>query len=313
VLEGEVLPLYGGYAICPWNISEAAPVHAPTQEFVFRDFHGEKSPDRIFDPPYDPSAYPFACCEIGGGMQSWYRYGAVVTPGGVEAHALMKLAGGCSLLGYYMFQGGTNPIGKRGFLNEHVAPRVSYDFQAPLGEFGQVRESYRRLKRLHLFYRDFAPQLAPTATVLPAGAASIDPEDTDTLRYAARAAGESGFLFLNNFQDHVRTKDHRNVAVEIALAGGPLRVPKKGGFTLEAGACAVMPFNLDVEGIRLTYATVQPLARLESDGVTHLFFFGRRGIPCEYCFARNTIEAVEAADSAQDVQKIGRASCRERV
>ena len=63
--------------------------------------------------------------------------------------ANIKLGSGCDFLGYYMFHGGTNPKGAAGFLNEGQTPKRSYDFQAPLGEFGQVRESYRRLRTLH--------------------------------------------------------------------------------------------------------------------------------------------------------------------
>ena len=299
VLEGEVLPLYGGYSICPWNITESTPVHSPTREYVFRDFHGKDQRYDVFDPPYDPAAYPFACCEIGGGMQSWYRYRAVAPAESVEAMAVVKLAGGCSLLGYYMFHGGSNPTGIRGFLNEHVVPRISYDFQAPLGEFGQVRDSYRRLKRLHLFCRDFADQLLPASTALPRGAAAIEAKDTDTLRFAARAAGGRGFLFFNNYQDHVQTRAHHDVAVELLLAGGQMRIPGSGGFTLKGGVSAIMPFNLDACGVRLEYATSQPIARLEAAPGVHFFFFAREGIPPEYRFDRTEIESVESGETDQ--------------
>ncbi len=114
VLEGEVLPLYGGYSLCPWNVTESTPVHSPTREYVFRDFHGEGQRYDVFDPPYDPAAYPFACCEIGGGMQPWYRYRAVAPAESIEAMAVVKLAGGIQLLGYYMFHGGYQSSGRAG-------------------------------------------------------------------------------------------------------------------------------------------------------------------------------------------------------
>jgi hypothetical protein len=309
VLEGEVLPLYGGYSICPWNITESTPVHSPTREYVFRDFHGEGRRYDVFDPPYDPAAYPFACCEIGGGVQSWYRYRAVAPAESIEAMAVVKLAGGCSLLGYYMFHGGSNPVGARGFLNEHVVPRLSYDFQAPLGEFGQVRESYRRLRRLHLFCRDFADQLLPMSTVLPQGASAIDAKDTDTLRFAARASGDRGFLFFNNYQDHVQTRAHEDAAVELLLTNSRMRIPGSGGFTLKSGVSAIMPFNLDACGVRLEYATCQPIARIETAPPytvdsrpapeTHFFFFAHEGIPSEYRFDLNGIQAVDSGESGR--------------
>ena len=67
--------------------------------------------------------------------------------------AEMKVAGGCNFVGYYVFHGGSNPKGKKTpFLNENATPKISYDYQAPIGEFGQIRESYKRLKRQHYFY-----------------------------------------------------------------------------------------------------------------------------------------------------------------
>ena len=260
-------------------------MHSPTREYTFRDYRGPGRRDPLFDPPYDPATIPFACCEMGGGMQSWYRYRFVVPGVSVEAMAMVKLAGGCSLLGYYMYHGGSNPTGRSGFLNEHIVPRISYDFQAPLGEFGQQRDSYRRLRRLHRFFHDFAAQLAPTGTALPEGAEEIDPRDVDTLRFAVRAQGGSGFLFLNNYQDHVETKDLDGISVGVVLPDGTLRFPRSGDFTLARDTCAILPFNLDMAGVRLVSATAQPTAVLEVDDGLHYFFFAHAAIPVEFCIA----------------------------
>ena len=99
----------------------------------------------------------------------------------------IKLGSGCDFLGYYMFHGGTNPKGAAGFLNEGQTPKRSYDFQAPLGEFGQVRESYRRLRTLHEFVKAFGPELAGMPVSLQDGQDRIDPSDSETLRYAVRS------------------------------------------------------------------------------------------------------------------------------
>ena len=48
-------------------------------------------------------------------------------------------------------------------------PKISYDFQAPIGEFGLVRDSYQNLRILHSFLEDFSSSLAPMETVLPKG------------------------------------------------------------------------------------------------------------------------------------------------
>jgi hypothetical protein len=61
-----------------------------------------------------------------------------------------------------------------------------------------------------------------------------------------------------------------------------------------------MPFNLDLQGILLKHATAQPLARMEHEGVTHVFFFERAGIQCEYCFAGASVAAVENSGGSQE-------------
>ena len=82
------------------------------------------------------------------------------------------------MLGYYMFHGGRNPDVEPGTtitLNESQVtnyptdlPIRSYDFQAPLGEYGQPRPSLNKLKLIHYFLNDFGATLAPmTPRALP--------------------------------------------------------------------------------------------------------------------------------------------------
>jgi hypothetical protein len=293
VLEGEILPLYGGYAFCPWNVDAQRPTHAPTAEYLFQSFHDNAARCAGFDPPYPPEAYPFACCEMGGGMQVWYQYRFIVPPVSVEAMALVKIAGGCNFVGYYMYHGGSNPVGRHGYMNEHVTPKISYDFQAPLGEFGQVRESYRALRLLHLFASEFAAQLCPTATVLPDGNAAITPADGGTLRFAARVHGDSGFLFLNNYQDHAELHDHHGIRFELELGDQTLTIPRDS-LTLQRDVCAILPFNLDLNGARLVYATTQLVTQIEHAGETVYFCFAPEGMAAEYCFERASLAGIAA-------------------
>ena len=57
------------------------------------------------------------------------------------------------------------------YTNWNDLPVKSYDFQAPLGEYGQVRPHYHLLRRLHLFLHEWGPALAGHAAH-PAGPAS---------------------------------------------------------------------------------------------------------------------------------------------
>lgn len=302
VLEGEILPLYGGYAFCPWNITEQRREHAPTQEYLFRNYHENGSSWDGAEPPYQPEAYPFACCEMGGGMQVWYQYRFTVPAVSVEAMALHKIAGGCNFVGYYMYHGGSNPIGQHGYLNEHVTPRISYDFQAPLGEFGQVRDSYRALRLLHEFATEFASLLCPMATVLPASNLAIAPTNTDALRFAARVQGRSGFLFLNNYQDHVEMRDHSDIQLALKLDDETITLPQRGGLTLKRDTCAILPFQIDLDGVRLIYATTQLVTRLTHADEQVMIFFAPEGMESSYCFARATVAAITVESGATEEQ-----------
>ncbi len=293
VLEGEILPLYGGYAFCPWNIHEAKPEQEPTFEYLFQSFHDDHSPCRGFNPPYPPEEYPYACCEMGGGMQTWYKARFVVPPESVTAMTLTKVAGGCNFIGYYMFHGGSQPLGQHGFLNENTNPKITYDYQAPLGEFGQMRQSYRQLKPLFYFFHEFQDQLCPMATVLPPEAATITPQDTATLRYALRVNGNSGFIFLHNYQDHVPLADHDDISLNLELTDETITLPREKGLTLKRGVSAILPLNMDLGGVQLKYATPQPVTSIMAENIRCYFFFVPEGFCGEYCFEN---------DSFQDIQ-----------
>src|SRR5690606_1440651 len=155
-----------------------------------------------------------AYCEMAGGMQVSYTARPNVSAESIEAMTLVKLASGSNLLGYYMYHGGSNPEGKRGYLNEYGLPKITYDYQSPLGEFGRVGKSYDRIRSLSLFMEAFGGVIAPMGTVLPEGQSDIHPEDVESLRWCVRQKDGSGFLFLNNFQDHLDLPDREGIKIE---------------------------------------------------------------------------------------------------
>ncbi|AZK48987.1 hypothetical protein EIM92_11065 [Paenibacillus lentus] len=291
VLEDEVLPLYGGYAYTPWSISAHNQLQQPTREYLFDSYHDE-GVDGDFTPPYPKEKYPFACCEMGGGMQTWYLSRFQVEPESVSAMSLMKIAGGCNFIGYYMFHGGTNPVGRSGYLNESTTPRITYDFQAPIGEFGQIRESNHQLRLLHYFLRAFGDRLAPLPTVLPEGATELTPENTDTLRYALRTDGKSGFIFVNNYQDHVEMKGHDDVQFDLQLSEGNLILPQYSSLTVGRKASFMLPFQFDLSGLLLHYATAQPVTVMDSGEISTFFFVMPEGIDGEFVLAAAGIESI---------------------
>lgn len=265
-----IMPLWGGYAYRPWIFYSHKGEHPATEEYLYEDYHRDGATwADDFDPAYPPSSRPYACCEMGAGMTCCYYYRFKYPFKGSDALANIKLGSGCNFIGYYMYHGGTNPIGKGGtYLNEAQVPKLSYDYQTALGEFGQVRESWRRLRTLHYFTRFFGLILAPMETRLPEGASQIDPRNTETLRWAVRTDGQSGFLFVNNFQDHVTMRRREHDSVTLHVNGEMLTFD----ISLAPEENAILPFNLDLDGILLKQANAQPVLRTVIEGlVTYVF------------------------------------------
>jgi beta-galactosidase len=291
VPEYGFLPMQGSYAFRPWS-PDPTYQQEPTREFLFRDC--QRQPIADGNASYDGTRYPYAHCELGGGIQITYHHRPIVPAESVQAHAIVTLGGGANWLGYYMYHGGSNPVGKHTYLNEFTIPRISYDFQAPVREYGQLNESYHRLRALHLFLDAFGETLAPMAVTLPEHADQIAPEDTERLRYAVRSKDGAGFVFLNNYQDHVAMRDHEGVRLRLELPEESLVFPQAQGLTLRQGVSAILPFNLRLDGgVLLKYATAQVLTRLRAPEQTTYVFFAPEGMHAEFALDRATYQTIE--------------------
>lgn len=297
VPENEFLPTFGAYAFQPWAISAETHQQPPSYSFLFEDAQSLLSADGNKHASPTQGLIPFACCENGGGMQCFYRSRFIVPPQSVQGITLTRVANGSNFIGYYMYHGGSNPIGDHSFMNEYDVPKISYDFQAPLREFGQAADSYRYLRPIHTFLMNYAEQLAPMTTVLPAGMNKITPQDTASLRFAVRAANNQGFLFLNNYQDHVQMPDRTDIAITLRLDNDEMRIPATGGFGLAASEGAILPFNFMAGDAHLHYATAQLITELQVDDALHLFFFAPYGMQPEYCFSVASLKNLEAPNT----------------
>ncbi|MFC5529699.1 beta-galactosidase [Cohnella yongneupensis] len=306
----DMLPLWGGYAYWPWIYYEedrfaGVKEHPATPEYIFRDKHNNDIPKSYnFEPFYAPEDYPYACCEMGGGMVQFYKYRFKVPYKSVPAMTVMKVAEGCNLPGYYMYHGGTNPKGTvNPYTNDLATPKLSYDFSAPIGEFGQVRESYKRTKLQHYFLTTFQKTFALTKTILPGDTSRMDPYDVDTLRYAIRSHEGSGYLFLNNFQDHVDNRELSGFNVSIDLPDETITLPNEGDLTLASESFAMLPYNFDLGGIKLKYATTQLVTKIEVGEETYYFFVTPRGMRPEYAIESAGLTRVEVDHGIVDRQE----------
>ncbi len=150
-------------------------------------------------------------------------------------------------------------------------PFKDYDFQAAIGSVGQIREQYHMLRQQHLFFEDFGPALARMPAYLP-DQMPADIRDFSVLRWDVRSDGDSGFLFFNNHQPAVPLPEHAGVRFELKTKSGILLVPQTP-ITIPAAGYGIWPVNLDCNGVRLVYATAQPLCRITGNDGNAVYFF----------------------------------------
>lgn len=284
---GEMIPLYGDYADGFWDrtIKEGAGNY--WKAFHFKGFRSstaiasEQIKDQKEKLTKGDEQYPYFTCELGGGMMTSYHRRVFLYPEDAYSMALVKLGSGSNLLGYYMYHGGTNPEGKLTYLNENQKtkatnhndlPVKTYDFQAPLGEFGQENPHYYSLRPLHLFMHDFGEMLAPLEAVFPIGQEAKKHDDS-YLRWSYRAKG-TGFVFVNNYERFANLTAKSGVQFDVE----GVKFPRKP-ITIPAGMMTIFPVNIALpDGNVINYATAQPVAYRDGK----MWFERKDGIIAEF-------------------------------
>lgn len=296
VIEYETLPVSAAYPYPTWSSKKLSDFYVYTNLQEYPDY----APVR-----YNAEDYPCIAAELGGGIMNTYSRRPIVPAKALDAMINRFLGSGTNGIGYYMYHGGSTPRGKEFFFSDEAYgyPKISYDFQAPISEYGHLRESFQRLKLIHFFLRDFGNVLAPMTVSLPQGSSELKPGNTDELRYSVRSKNGSGFIFMNNFQDHKGTKDISGIRFQVGTAGETFSIPEKGTITLEKEENMILPFNLDLSGIGLRYATAQLLSKGRDD--EYYVFFAPKTIVPEFSF-RN--QAGLSFSRAQGCSKVERES-----
>ena len=299
---GEIIPLYGDYADGFWDRSTDEMPGDYSKSYAFRSFRNstviatEQLPQQADTDNPNDLGYPYFTCELGGGMMTSYHRRINIAPMDVYAMTLIRIGSGSNLPGYYMYHGGNNPEGKLTTLNEQQAssytnhndlPVESYDFQAPLGEFGQINPQYHLLRKLHIFLKDFGTELAMMQPHFPEKSESDTRRDS-LLRWAVRSNGNSGYIFINNYQRLKELSPKKATQFSIKLSGEKLIIPQSP-FTIPSGVSFFIPFNMDLEGVRMVYATAQPIARMEENGKLTYIFSQTEGIPAEFVFDKENL------------------------
>ena len=277
----EVVPVFAAYAEAPWEQhTKRLPL---SRHYAFDPMRNDaavgmdiigKADDDGWRLPYED--YPFATCELGAGLPASHHRRPVIT--GMDAYALslVKLGSGNNLVGYYMYHGGTNPVGvhstfqesrETGYPNNYAI--LNYDFHTALTQYGEARDQYRLLNLLHLFVNDFGALLAPM--VYQQEGALIAPEDTESLRIAVRQSADGGFVFINHYQRLQKLTDLPEVLIGTdQVTFPPIAVRGESAF--------ILPYLLHHAGQTIRTATAQLLCKQENT----LFFAAIPGIAPRY-------------------------------
>lgn len=274
VPEGETLPVFGGYCDAPWagHIHEMPANPGHMFHFALNDpaiGSDLKTDGCTVKEEYtcDVTRYPYITAELGGGNQSTDHRRVFCCGRDVESLALCKLGSGANLLGYYMYHGGTNPEGRLSTMQEsketgypNDMPIKSYDFDAPLGEWGMQKESYHLLRRLHMFLHTWGDIVARAPVYLPPWNCT-DPEDCESIRLSVRHDAESGsgFVFINNHLRRRTLREHTAFSVsletpEMTLETLPVDIKTDGTY--------ILPYNLPLGRAVLKRTNACPLTAI---------------------------------------------------
>lgn len=277
-ITADLLPVMGGYCEAPWD--ERITEIEPSGNYIFtheRNDHAIGSDFGIgLSVQFDPALFPYLTAELGGGLQVTHKRRPIVSGSDIGAMSMVKLGSGANLLGYYMYCGGTNPKGRLSSLHESKAagdandlPELSYDFKAPIREFGQIGDAYKEIKLLAMFIRDFGQELCEMPAYIPENNPT-HPENDSDLRTSIRHNRTAGYIFVNNYQRRRQMADHPAIELMVTLSDEIIRFPSKD---IKNGDFFFVPFNMKIGNALLKTALATPLCILNAD--TYVFYADR--------------------------------------
>ena len=292
-LPPDVMPIYAGYSDAFWEESD---ILWPSFAHTHFEFSGVRDDltvgadvrtSELVEKEQD-DRYPWVTCELGGGMAVAYHRRPIVEPADVAALALVKLGSGSAWQGYYLYHGGTHVIGEDTTMQESHAtdypndmPRRDYDFYAPIGAHGQLREHYHLLRQQHLFLHQYGSALLESASV-------IAPLEEGSPRWAFRGDTAGGHIFVNNHQPAADPlPDLLGIQFRVELEGDSVALPSSP-FTLPSGTFFTWPVRRAFGSLSSVSATVQPvteLAAVPGSGAGPVVVFAAiPGVPVEFVF-----------------------------
>lgn len=292
-VTGGLIPVMGGYCEAPWD--QRLTEIEPSGNYIFTEERNDHNigSDYGFGTgiTFDITKAPFLTAELGGGLQVTHHRRPVAHPKDIGAMSMVKLGCGVNLLGYYMYHGGTNPEGKLTTLQEsretgypNDLPVYSYDFSAPIREYGQMSGTFKEIKLLAMFVKDFGSALCDMTTDIPKSNPLFQTNLKD-LRTSVRRNKNSGFLFVNNYQRRYEMAEHTKVVLEVLLENEVITYPERD---IRNGDFFFLPFHMKVGDGELKSVMATPLCILKGDEDTYVFYTDQKA---EYNWVRKPANA----------------------
>jgi hypothetical protein len=279
-MTGGLLPVMGGYCEAPWD--QRLTEIEPSGNYIFTHERNDHNIGSDFGfgagMTFDMTKFPYLTAELGGGLQVTHHRRPIASAKDIGAMSLVKLGSGVNLLGYYMYHGGTNPKGKLSSLQESKAtgdindyPELNYDFHTAIREYGQMSDTLKELKLYAMFIEDFGEEFCRMPAVIPEDN-PLYATNHESLRYSYRHNGQSGYVFVNNYQRGYEMASHHNVHLKVALPHEDIAFSK---IHVHNEDYYFYPFNMILDANKNTVlksATVTPLCKLNNDQVAYVFY-----------------------------------------
>ena len=305
--EGEIIPYAGYYIETPWTTSGKEEIKPSDFEYftykrisnnigndiIGKDFFVSENGHESLTGELSKS--PYFTCEIGVGTTCFVHRRAVVPEEMAGENITLRLGSGVNLMGYYMYSGGTNPVGESSVFGSE--PRLNYDYQAPIGANGTLGAVMKETKKFNYFMNDFGTALAPATAYLPSSN-----NNTSNLQWAVRMNNGSGFLFCSNTLYKNKRPNFEGVQFSVDLDGETITLPSKK-VTVSDQTYFIWPFNQPLNGVLLKYSTTQPICSHTAKGVTSYFFFEDDSIPGEYLIDASNIASISVNNGTYRKEK----------
>jgi Glycosyl hydrolases family 35/Beta-galactosidase, domain 2/Beta-galactosidase jelly roll domain len=199
----------------------------------------------------DEPNVPLSVAELGTGYYS--KIGGKLSEDeegadAIQINALTKtiIEHGVTYINYYLGWGGSN----RDWSAKGVTS--TYDFGAPIREWGGLWDKYYNVKAIGDFLQMFGKSLT-RSQVMEKAAHSTHPDMT----VSERASGSSAFVFVRADTD---AEHHFKLTFNDPADGSSVTVPQHGQLTMGPHAMKILPVQVPIAGAHLRYSTAEVLA-----------------------------------------------------